>query len=229
MLARLYTAFAFLGAMSFSAAFFMGFRHEPGAPAANIGFNFLLFAAFIVVHIAMTMPAFKKLVFGRPEGTLFERQIYVTISIATWVGLYWLHEPIGLFGFASAAWLQFVGYCGMVLSVVAFFEYANFEAIGGLLGKPGTVLSHSVGVETPIMRDGSYASVRHPMYRAAFFLTFSSLLVHPNAAQLFFAILTSAGFLGFIPFEEHQLIQARGDAYRDYMRATPFRVFRGIW
>lgn len=229
MLARLYTLFAFVGAMSFSAAFFMGFRHEAGAPVANILFNILLFAAFIVVHIAMTVPAFKKAVFGRPEGTLFERQIYVTISIVTWVGLYWFHEPIGLFGFTSPAWLQFIGYCGMVLSVVAFFEFATFEAIGGLLGKPGTELSHSVGDETPIMREGSYASVRHPMYRAAFFITFSSLLVHPNAAQLFFAVMTSAGFLGFIPFEEHQLVKARGDEYRDYMRATPWRAFRGIW
>ena len=79
------------------------------------------------------------------------------------------------------------------------------------------------------MTQGSYASVRHPMYRAAFYLAFSSLLVHPNAGQLLFAILTSAGFLGFIPFEEHQLIEARGDAYRNYMRATPYRVFRGIW
>jgi protein-S-isoprenylcysteine O-methyltransferase Ste14 len=229
MLGRLYTPFAFLGAMSFSAAFFMGFRHEAGAPAANILFNTALFAAFIVVHIAMTTPAFKKVVFGRPEGTLFERQIYVTISIVTWVGLYCFHEPIGLFGFTSPAWLQFIGYCAMVLSVVGFFEFANFEAIGGLLGKPGTDLSHSVGSETPIMREGSYASVRHPMYRAAVFITFSSLLVHPTAAQLFFAIMTSAGFLGFIPFEEHQLVNARGDEYRDYMHATPYRAFRGIW
>jgi protein-S-isoprenylcysteine O-methyltransferase Ste14 len=229
VLARLYTIFAFLGAMSFSAAFFMGFRHEPSAPAANILFNILLFAVFISVHIVMTMPAFKKAVFGRPEGTLFERQIYVTISIATWVGLYWLHEPVALFGFTSPAWLQFIGYCAMVLSIVAFFEFATFEAIGGLLGLPGTDLSHSVGVETPILTEGSYASVRHPMYRAALFITFSSLLVHPNAAQLLFAIMTSAGFLGFIPFEEHQLVKARGDAYRDYMRATPFRVLRGFW
>jgi len=215
--------------MSFSAAFFMGFRHERGAPFSNVLFDILLFAVFIVVHIAMTMPAFKKRVFGRPEGTLFERQVYVTISIVTWVGMYWLHEPIGGFGFTSPAWLEFIGYCAMVLSVVAFFEFATFEAIGGLLGKPGSDLSHSVGEETPIMREGSYAKVRHPMYRAAFFLTVSSLLVHPNAAQLLFAVMTSAAFIAFIPFEESQLIKGRGDAYRDYMLATPYRLFRGIW
>ena len=67
------------------------------------------------------------------------------------------------------------------------------------------------------------------MYRAAFFLTFSSLLIHPHAGQLLFAILTSASFLGFIPFEERQLVRARGETYREYMRTTPYRVFRGIW
>ena len=30
-------------------------------------------------------------------------------------------------------------------------------------------------------------------------------------------------------FEEHQLVKARGDDYRDYMREIPYRAFRGIW
>ncbi len=229
MFARLYTPFAFLGVMSFTAAFFMGFRHEPGAPAANILFNILLFAAFIVVHIVMTMPAFKRLVFGSPAGTPSERRIYVAVSVVTWVGLYALHAPIGSFGFTSPDWLRFVGLCAVLLSVVAFFEFATFESLGSLLGMPGSELSHSVGSETPIQREGPYASVRHPMYRAATFIAFSSLLIHPNAAQAVFAVLTTASFLGFIPFEERQLINARGQEYRDYMRETPDRVFRGIW
>jgi protein-S-isoprenylcysteine O-methyltransferase Ste14 len=227
--ARFYTLFAFLGAMSFSATFFMGWRHAARAPAENIVFNIALFAIFSAVHIVMTMPAFKKLAYGSSEGSLFERQIYVTVSIVTWVGVYWLHAPVDLFGFTSPAWLQFIGYCAVILSLVAFFEFATFEGLGSLLGKPGTELSHTVGEETPIMNEGPYASVRHPMYRAAFFITFSSLLIHPNGGQLLFAIMTSAAFLAFIPFEEYQLVKARGDAYREYMRATPYRAFRGIW
>jgi protein-S-isoprenylcysteine O-methyltransferase Ste14 len=38
-----------------------------------------------------------------------------------------------------------------------------------------------------------------------------------------------ASFLAFIPFEERQLLRARGDAYRAYIGETPYRVFRGIW
>ncbi len=94
---------------------------------------------------------------------------------------------------------------------------------------PGTELSHSVGAETPLMTEGPYARVRHPMYRAAFFYAFSSLLIHPNAGQLLFAVMVSASFLGFISFEERQLIKARGEEYRDYMRRTPYRVFHDLW
>jgi protein-S-isoprenylcysteine O-methyltransferase Ste14 len=67
------------------------------------------------------------------------------------------------------------------------------------------------------------------MYRAAFFITFCSLFIHPNAAQLAFAMMVSLSFLGFVPFEEHQLIKARGEEYRNYKSATPYRVFQGIW
>ncbi len=51
------------------------------------------------------------------------------------------------------------------------------------------------------------------MYRA---LSFSSLMIHPNAGQLLFAVMVAASFVGFITFEERQLIKNRGDEYREY-------------
>ena len=36
-------------------------------------------------------------------------------------------------------------------------------------------------------------------------------------------------WMQFIPFEEHQLIMARGDEYRSYIAQTPYRLFQGIW
>ena len=98
MFKRLYWLFAHLGVMTLSATFIMGFRHAPEAPLQNMVFNVLLYLAFILIHIVMTMPAFKRALFGRPEGTPFERRIYVTISVVTWVAVYWLHKPIGGFG-----------------------------------------------------------------------------------------------------------------------------------
>jgi protein-S-isoprenylcysteine O-methyltransferase Ste14 len=163
--------------------------------------------AYIAVHIVMTMPAFKRAVFGRSEGYPGERRVYVTVSVVTWVLVYWLHLPVSGFGFVPPTWLAYVGYCVVLLSVVAFFEFATFAGLGSLLGMPGTELSHTAGVETPLMTDGPYASVR----------------------QLLFAAMVAASFIGFIPFEEYQLLKSRGAQYRAYMAQTPYRVFRGIW
>jgi protein-S-isoprenylcysteine O-methyltransferase Ste14 len=228
MIKRAYWIFSYLGLMTIWASFIMGFRYQRDAPAANLWFNVLLYAVFIAIHIALTMPAVKRAIYGKRAGTPVERQIYVGITVVTWVALYAVHKPIGGFGWESPAWLVYLGYCALLLALVGFFEFATFEGLDQLLGVAGS-LSHSVGSETPLMTEGPYASVRHPMYRAAFFVTFSSPLLHPNASQLLFAILTSASFLGFIPFEEHQLLQARGDEYRAYIARTPYRVFRGVW
>ena len=163
------------------------------------------------------------------EGTPFERRIYITITVVTWLAVYYLHRPVPGFAYVSPYWLQFLGLSALLLSLLAFFEFATFENLSSLLGVPGSELSHSTGAETPLLTEGPYASVRHPMYRAFLFLAFSSLLIHPNSGQLLFAVMVTASFIAFVPFEERQLISRRGGEYREYMRKTPYRVFRGIW
>jgi protein-S-isoprenylcysteine O-methyltransferase Ste14 len=224
-----YWLFSHLGLMVVTAAFILGFRHAPDAPLDNLWFNLAIYAAFAAVHIVMTMPAFKKLVYGSAAGTSVERRIYITTTVVTWVALYWVHRPVGGFAYTSPDWLQFVGLCAVLLSVVSFYEYSTFENLASFVGVPGAPLAYSVGSETPLMTSGSYAQVRHPMYRAAFFICFASLLIHPNASQLLFACLVAASFFAFVPFEERQLLKARGDEYRAYMAQTPYRIFRGLW
>jgi len=229
MFKHAYWLFSHLGLMTLSASYLMGFRYSADAPAVNVLYNILLYLAFIAVHIVMTMPAFKRLVFGHPQGSSFERRIYVTVSVVSWIVVYALHWPVAGFAYVPPEWVRYVGYCAVLLAIVAFFEFATFEGLANLLGMPGTEISHTVGAETPLMTEGPYAVVRHPMYRAAFFIAFCSLLIHPNACQLLFALMTTASFVGFIPFEEYQLLRARGDTYRRYMEATRYRLFRGVW
>lgn len=228
-MARLYWAFSYLGLMTVSAAFITGFRYDAAAPVGNLVYNVALYAVFIAVHIVMTTPAFKRAFFGQPEGTPTERRVYIVVTVVTWLGVFVLHEPVSGFAFTSPAWLHFVGLCAVLLSFLAFFEFANFESLGSLLGVPGSPLSHSVGAETPLMKEGPYASVRHPMYRGFAFLALSSLLIHPHAGQLLFTVMVIASFVGFVPFEERQLLAARGDEYRAYMQETPYRILSGVW
>ena len=224
-----YMLFALLGLMSLSATFILGFRFDPAAPAGNVVFDIELYVLFIAVHIFMTLPAFKRAVYGAPAGTPMERRVYVAVSVITWIAVYWLHKPVPGFGFAAPAWLEFVGLCGILLSLVAFFEFATIERLSMMVAVPGHEVSHSAGMETPLMSEGSYAQVRHPMYRAFFYLAASSLLMHPNTGQLLFAFMVLLSFIVFIPFEERQLVKARGAQYLDYQARVPYRLFRGIW
>jgi protein-S-isoprenylcysteine O-methyltransferase Ste14 len=116
-----------------------------------------------------------------------------------------------------------------LICTIAFFEGATFPMLDGLLGIPGSHLTHKTGGETPLLTQGSYASVRHPMYRAAVLGGLCTLLIHPNAAQLLWVLMVGGTFIGFIPVEENRLIAARGDTYRDYQKQTLYRLFRGIW
>lgn len=238
MFKALYAAFAYLGLMVLPASFIMGFRYEAGAPLSNLWFNLALYAGFIAVHIVMTMPAFKGAVFGSREGTPAERRIYVAISVITWVGLYALHRPIGGYALDAAGplaaylanpWVGYLGLCCVLLGVVAFFEFATFESLSALVAMPGAAISHTAGAETPLLTEGPYAKVRHPMYRAAALYTLASLLIHPNTAQLCFVLLISASFIGFVPFEERQLLQHRGREYRAYIKVTRYRVIPRVW
>jgi protein-S-isoprenylcysteine O-methyltransferase Ste14 len=228
-MAQIYVLFAVLGTMAIPASFVMGFRYSADASAVNFLWNFLLFAAFMAVHVIMLLPAFKKAVYGKPTSQPFERRIYVTVSIVTWILVYALHLPVPGPAFESPVWLQFVGICAVFAGFLMFFEGATFGFLRAFMGTPGTDLSHSADGTTPLMTEGSYASVRHPMYRGAVTYACASLLIHPHAGQLLFAVMFSLSFILFIPAEENALIRARGDEYRDYMAVVRYRVFRGIW
>jgi protein-S-isoprenylcysteine O-methyltransferase Ste14 len=226
---RIYGWFAYLGLMAVSASLLVGFRHDPSAPAAHYAFDAVLYLAYVAIHYAMLTPAFKKASTGHPEGTPSERRLYITVAVVTWVIVYALHRPLPGPGVVASPWVVYAGTCAFLLAFLAFLEGTTFDALKGLLGIPGTQQTHSVAGNTPLLTTGSYARVRHPMYRGATLMCLASVLVHPNAAQLAWALAIALTFLAFIPIEERQLLRARGDEYRSYMTVTRYRVFRGIW
>jgi hypothetical protein len=224
-----YRSFAYFGLGSIFAALLYGFRFAPGAPAGNFVFDIVLYGVFVVPHLLMTRGWFKQAVYGSPAGSLFERQVFITVTVVTWLAVLWFHRPVPGSVLSVPGPLRFAALVGFVLSVFAFFEGKTFEMLDGLLGVPGTAMTHSHGGETPLLTDGSYAKVRHPMYRAALLAGLCSIVIHPHPAQVLWCLLIGGTFIAFIPVEERQLIAARGDAYRTYMQATPWRLLRGVW
>lgn len=225
----LYRVFTYFGLASVFGAMLYGFRYDAHAPAVNYFGNVAMFALWAALHLVMTRSWFKEAVYGSPAGSGLERQVFVSIAVITWLVLLWYHLPVPGGSPSLPGPVRFAGTVGFLLCVMAFFEGVTFPMLDGLLGVPGSSVTHSHGAETPLLTGGQYARVRHPMYRAALLGALCSIVIHTNAAQVLWCVLIGATFVGFIPIEERQLIEARGDAYRAYMQATPWRLFRGVW
>lgn len=224
-----YQIFAYFGLMSLTAALLWGFRYSADASYFNYAVDILLYGAFIAPHLLLTQAEVKEQVWGRLAGTIRERQIYITITVVTWLIVFWLHRPVPGGEIELPAAIRFAGYVAFLWSVLLFFEGHSREDLNGLLGVPGSRLQHTHDEQTPLRTDGQYAQVRHPMYRAVVLVGGSALVIHPNAAQLLWSLMLGASFIGFIPYEEKLLLEARGDEYRRYCEQTPYRLFRGIW
>lgn len=224
-----YRAGAYFGLASIFGVLLYGFRYDANAPATNLPANVVMFGLWAGLHLMMTRGWFKQAVYGSPHGSPFERQVFIAIAVVTWLALLWYHLPVAGGSISLPGPVRFAGHVGFILCVMAFFEGVTFPMVDGLLGVPGSSITHSHGTETPLFTEGQYGRVRHPMYRAAILAALCSIVIHTNAAQILWCVLVGATFIGFIPIEERQLIEARGDAYRAYMQATPWRLFHGVW
>jgi protein-S-isoprenylcysteine O-methyltransferase Ste14 len=224
-----YRVFAYFGLFSIFGILLYGFRHDHAAPWGGYAFNVLLYAAWVVPHLVMTRDWFKRIVYGSRAGQPIERQVYIVLTVVTWLAVLWLHRPMPGLALELPEALRFAATVGLLVALMSFFEGVTFPMIDGLLGVPGAAMSHSHGAETPLLTEGQYAQVRHPAYRAAILGGLCSLILHPNLAQVLWVLMIGATFVAFIPIEEAQLVAARGDTYRAYMQQTPWRLFRGVW
>lgn len=120
----------------------------------------------------------------------------------------WLPE----FGYSLPDWASWAG-----LVILSAALYLHARAIADL----GRSYSATVRVRErqPLVRDGVYAWVRHPIYASLWLVALAQpLLVHHFvcgfAGLVGFALL----FLYRLPREEGMMLDAYGDEYRDYMR-----------
>ena len=225
---RVYRVFAYFGVMTVNAALIYGFRYHPDASAFNYAVNVLLYAAFLAPHLMLTRPDVKESIWGKLRGTPAERQIYITLTIVSWLVVLWLQRPVPGGSLDLPAPVRYAGVVGFLWAMLLSYEGVTREVLDGLLGVPGTPVQYG-HADVPLQTTGQYAHVRHPMYRAFVLMGLAALVVYPNAGQLLWTLLLGGTFISYIPVEEAELLEARGDEYRRYCEQTPYRLFRGIW
>ena len=226
---KAYPVFANFGLLSVSAALIFGFRYDDTASFWNYPLDIFLYTAFLAPHLMLTRSDVKQSLWGQRAGTIEERQIYIAITIVTWLAVLALHRAVPGPALELPDWVRFIGLVGMLWSVLWFFNISTPETLRGMLGLPGSELQFTHGEETPLRSDGVYGLVRHPIYLAMLLIGGAGLIYHPNAGQLLWSLLLGGTLVAYIPVEESLLVAARGDEYLDYCRRVPYRLIPRVW
>jgi protein-S-isoprenylcysteine O-methyltransferase Ste14 len=185
---------------------------------------FLIDTALVVLfgfqHSVMARPAFKQ-VWTRIVPQPIERSVYVLAASLTLILLFTAWQPLPTviwsvadpFGQGFLWGLFALGWAVVLLST---FLISHFELFG-----LKQVWQHMAG-EAPeaaqLRQPFFYKLVRHPLY-LGFFIAFWATPVM-TVGHLLFALEMSIFMLIAIQFEERDLIDVFGDAYRRYRRTT---------
>jgi protein-S-isoprenylcysteine O-methyltransferase Ste14 len=184
----------------------------------------LLLGLFAVQHSVMARASFKA-VWTKIVPRSLERSTYVLISSLLLLLVFWQWRAAPQVvwqasGDAARMALRGAFWLGWLIALLSTFMISHFDLLGlrqVMLNFQGRPYSH-----LPFVTRGFYRLVRHPLmlgFLIAFWAAPTMTLGH-----FFFAAATTTYIVIALQFEEKDLLDALGEAYRDYRGRVPILI-----
>jgi len=217
----------FLGAFLYLIAFYANLGPTPIAgpatlpPLAAVAIDLGLITLFGLQHSFMARPAFKRR-WTRVIPQHLERSTYVLIAALLVVLIVAGWQPIaGDLWKATASWtialLAALSALGWLMIPLCSFLTDHFELFG--LRQVAEYAFGWTPAKPEFKQNALYKKVRHPMMLG--FLVAFWAAPYMTVSHLLFAVAMTAYILIGIHFEERDLAEKHGQAYRDYQARVP--------
>jgi protein-S-isoprenylcysteine O-methyltransferase Ste14 len=141
--------------------------------------------------------------------------------VAAWIGIPWATLARSTRVPALPAFATSSGY-GALRWIAAIVAIAALAATIKCWKRMGSNWRMDVGVATkaPLITDGFFARIRHPIYAFSILLMLCSVAIVPTVPMLAVAAIHIAMMSAKARSEERHLIAVHGDAYARYLRAS---------
>ncbi len=195
-----------------------------GGLVESLVVDLVLLGIFAVQHSVMARPGFKA-AWTKIVPKALERSTYVLLASLILFLIFWQWRPI-----PGAVWdvrdetartaiwaIYWLGWLIVLLSTYMISHWDLFGLRQVMLNLQGREYGHP-----PFMVRGFYRLVRHPIMSGFVVVFFAAPTM--SVGRLVFAAASTAYILLALQFEEKDLIDALGDAYREYKRRVPMLV-----
>lgn len=148
------------------------------------------------------------------------------VMIVAGAALFLLRGPLLAVDFGTNRVTAGAGVVFLVVSAIIRRRWRQQLKISTLFGLPELAPGR---YPSRLLTEGIYARVRHPRYLEYSLGAIGSALLCNYAAAYIAVLFTIVGLVVLVPFEERELEDRFGDAFRDYRRRVPavFPKLRG--
>jgi len=230
-------SFSVIGGLLFAASmgYFWWWYVDPfGSPATSIKpaaaggvwpavvWDVATFSLFALHHSVLARTGLKAAV-SRLLSPDLERPLYIWVSSVLFFLVCWGWRDVpGVIWSAGTWWPPLFGLqlAGVVLSAMAARRLSLVD-VTGFRG------AGQAGQASPVITDGLYRFVRHPLYFAWMLIVWPA--PEMTATRLVFAATSTLYLVIAIPFEERDLVRTMGAPYEQYRRQSPWKVIPYVY